>query len=231
MVDADADFRTAVCTLLQESGLLVEAVDAESEALALMGEEKSPDLLVLELDLLALNPFAFADQLRTQGQETPLIFTAANSDVETIVTALTYYAEDFVSKPRHPAELATRVKRVLLRTGPMQPDDLEHEIDNRLHVNFTRQYAVIDGRETALTPTENRILQALYRHRGEVLTPDFLLANAWEAGHAGSLESLWVHIRRLRNKIEPDPDAPIYVVTVRRQGYCLPTEVRTNEGA
>ncbi len=89
-------------------------------------------------------------------------------------------------------------------------------------VNFAKQYAVVNEQQLTLTPTENRILNILYNHRGRVLSPGYLLAKAWDPIRKGSVESLWVHMRRLRSKIEPDPDRPRYVVTVRGQGYCLP---------
>lgn len=222
IVDKSLPFRELLCGLLRSFGLCAETAASEFDALSLVTRQEPPDLLILELDATSANPFHTAEQLRLQGRETPIIFTAEIRDVETIVTALTYYAEDFVIKSSHPAELAARVRRVLLRTGPLHDDNLEHAVDNRLRINFVQQYAVIDGQRTPLTPTENRLLKTLYEHRGSVITPAFLLANAWKSDQAGSLESLWVHIRRLRSKIEPDPTAPVYVVTVRGRGYYLP---------
>ena len=102
-------------------------------------------------------------------------------------------------------------------------------IDEKLRINFAQQYAVVGDDQITLTPTENRLLHILYNNRGRVLSPGFLLAKAWDPVRKGSVESLWVHVRRLRSKIEPDPDNPRYVVTVRGQGYCLPQ--RNNMGA
>jgi|GEM_PF-56295 len=232
VVDGSPEFRDAFRGLLQDLGLLAEVVSSPSEALPLIAGPKPPDLIVLELNVTSDERFDFAEQLQSQGpmgKETPIIFTAASKDVQTVVTALTYYAEDYVVKPCHLAELAVRVQRVLLRTGPLHQDDLEHPIDERLHINFTQRYVVINGQRSSLTPTENRIFQTLYEHRGSVISSEFLIANAWNSDHCGTLESLWVHIRRLRNKIEPDPNAPIYVVTVRGQGYCLPPSAELDD--
>jgi DNA-binding response OmpR family regulator len=109
-----------------------------------------------------------------------------------------------------------------LRVASDQVVDPELVIDDHLRINFAQQYAVVDNDQIMLTPTENRLMHILYNNRGRVLSPGFLLAKAWDPVRKGTVESLWVHVRRLRSKIEPDPDNPRYVVTVRGQGYCLP---------
>lgn len=103
-------------------------------------------------------------------------------------------------------------------------------IDERLVVNFDSYNAILDGRQLALTPIENRLLQVLYNQRGRVLSPGALLVRVWADGAQPSVQALWVHIRRLRNKIEPDPNHPRYVVTVRSRGYLLPHALTADEG-
>jgi DNA-binding response OmpR family regulator len=221
VVDSSTEFRQHLCEALQERGLTTEAVSNGVEALQLLTDVDSSDLIVLELHPTSTQRFQIAEQIKMWG-ETPIIFTAATKDVETVVAALNRYAEDYVVKPCHIAELTVRIQRVLLRTGPLHQRDREYAVDGRLRINFAQQYAIADDAQVMLTPTESRILHVLYEHRGRVLAPDYLLTNAWDSTRGGTLESLWVHMRRLRSKIEPDPDNPTYVVTVRGRGYCLP---------
>jgi DNA-binding response OmpR family regulator len=152
----------------------------------------------------------------------PIIFLSALSDTTTKVTGLTRYAEDYVTKPFAFAELLARVQRVLLRAGQSHANEAEVAIDHRLRVNFAQQYVVVDDKRVGLTPMENRLLNILFNHRGRVLSPAFLLARAWDPEEQGTVGSLWVHIRRLRKKIEVDDQHPRYLLTVRGQGYCLP---------
>jgi DNA-binding response OmpR family regulator len=131
------------------------------------------------------------------------------------------YAEDYVTKPFAFAELLARIRRVLMRVHPQQYTEHESIVDDRLRINFAQQYVVIKDKKVPLTPTENRLLYILYNNRGRVLSPSFLMAKAWDPLHRGTMGSLWVHIRRLRSKIESNPQNPRYLITVRGQGYCL----------
>jgi DNA-binding response OmpR family regulator len=90
-------------------------------------------------------------------------------------------------------------------------------------VNFDQHYTLVANRQIKLTPTESRLIQLLYNQRGQVLSPGALLARAWDPVSQGTLRSLWVLIRRLRNKIEPNPDEPRYIVTARGRRDYLPT--------
>jgi DNA-binding response OmpR family regulator len=104
---------------------------------------------------------------------------------------------------------------------PNSAAQVEVAIDERLQMNLHQQYARLDGRHISLTPIENRLLALLYQRRGHIVAPGHLLAVAWGEARNGTSASLWVHIRRLRSKIEPDPAHPRYVITVRGRGYSL----------
>ena len=149
------------------------------------------------------------------------------TDTETKVEGITQFAEDYITKPFEFPEFLARVERVLKRAVPTQNMDPVLVIDDRLSVNFAQQYALIDDEQIALTPIEGRILRTLYDNRGQVLSASQLLSKAWDPLRPGTVESLWVHIRRLRNKIEEDSENPKYVVTIRGQGYCLPQQTKS----
>ncbi len=229
VVDDAADTRLLLNLRLQRQGYEVLTAGSGTEALEIIQKEGLPDLVLLDIMMPGMDGFAVAQELRRMG-DIPIIFLSALSDTETKVEGLSRFAEDYITKPFDFEELLARIRRVLLRVAAAGEADPEHTIDDYLQVNFAQQYAVVGGKQVTLTPTENRLLHILYANRGRVLSPGFLLAKAWDPVRQGTVESLWVHMRRLRSKIEPDPDNPRYIVTVRGQGYCLPQRIRTPDG-
>lgn len=227
VVDDAADTRLLLNLRLQREGYEVLTASSGSEALSIIQQEGLPHLVLLDIMMPGMDGFAVAAELRRMG-DISIIFLSALSDTDTKVEGINRFAEDYVTKPFDYAELSARVRRVLLRVATNQEADPEQVVDEYLRVNFAQQYAVVRGEQVTLTPTENRLLHILFNNRGRVLSPGFLLAKAWDPVRQGTVESLWVHMRRLRSKIEPDPDNPRYVVTVRGQGYCLPQRISDN---
>ena len=221
VVDDAADTRLMLSLRLQREGFLVSSANTGPDALKRIAAEGLPHLVLLDIMMPDMDGFEIADEIRKLGN-IPIIFLSAVTDTDTKVEGITQFAEDYVTKPFEFQELLARVHRVLKRAVPAQNMDPVLSIDENLQVNFAQQYAIVADEQISLTPTENRILRTLYSNRGRVLTANYLLTKAWDPVRQGSVESLWVHIRRLRNKIEEDPDNPQYVVTVRGQGYCLP---------
>lgn len=221
VVDDAADTRLMLSLRLQREGFLVSSANTGPSALKMIDSEGLPHLVILDIMMAGMDGFALADEIRKLGN-VPIIFLSALTDTETKVEGITLFAEDYVTKPFEFPELLARIRRVLMRVVPDQGMDPEVPIDDTLSVNFAQQYAMINDEQIALTPTENRILRTLYGNRGRVMSANYLLTKAWDPVRQGSVESLWVHIRRLRNKIEADPNNPQYVVTVRGQGYCFP---------
>ncbi len=225
IVDDAPETRLMLNLRLQGEGFIVLSAASGCDALDVVQREGLPHLALLDIVIPDMNGFEVAQQLRQIG-DIPIIFLSAISDTETKVEGLTRFAEDYVTKPFAFPELLARVRRVLLRSNSEAGQVSEVRIDNRLCANFAQHYVLIEGQQLTLTPTETRLLNVLYNNRGRVLSAGFLLAKAWEPLRNGTIESLWVHIRRLRSKIELDPNHPTYVVTVRGQGYCLPHEKR-----
>jgi DNA-binding response OmpR family regulator len=229
VVDDAADTRLLLNLRLQREGYDVFTASSGAEALEVIQKEGLPHLVLLDIMMPGMDGFAVASELRRMG-DISIIFLSALSDVDTKVEGLNRFAEDYVTKPFDFSELSARIRRVLLRVATDQNADPEQVVDERLRVNFAQQYAIMDDLQITLTPTENRLLHILFNNRGRVLSPGFLLAKAWDPVRRGTVESLWVHMRRLRSKIEPDADNPRYVVTVRGQGYCLPQRINTING-
>jgi DNA-binding response OmpR family regulator len=227
VVDDAADTRLLLNLRLQREGYEVLTASSGVEALSIIQQEGLPHLVLLDIMMPGMDGFAVASELRRMG-DISIIFLSALSDTDTKVEGINRFAEDYVTKPFDYAELSARIRRVLLRVATNQEADPEQVVDEYLRVNFAQQYAVVQNEQITLTPTENRLLHILFNNRGRVLSPGFLLAKAWDPVRQGTVESLWVHMRRLRSKIEPDPDNPRYVVTVRGQGYCLPQRINDN---
>ncbi len=227
VVDDAADIRLMLTLRLQREGYDVMAAASGAEVVELAQKEGLPHLVLLDIMLPDMDGFGVAAELRRLGS-VPIIFLSALTDVDTKVEGLTRYAEDYVTKPFAFPELLARVRRILMRTTADAAANPEIEVDERLHINFVQQYVVLDDEQIPLTPTETRILQTLHQHRGRVLSPSYLLSKVWDPVRKGSVESLWVHIRRLRSKIEADPENPHYVVTVRGRGYCLPQRTQSD---
>jgi DNA-binding response OmpR family regulator len=220
VVEDTRDARNLLTMRLEREGYKVIAASRGAEALELVKEHGLPHLAILDILMPGMDGLELANYLRRMG-DLPIIFLSALSDPEVKTDAINRYAEDYVTKPFHFGELLARVRRILLRTTSEPPVSPEEPIDDRLRINFAQQYVVVDHDRISLTPIENRILHVLYTHRGRTIPPETLLAKVWSPHQKGSLESLWVHVRRLRDKIEPDPDKPSYIVTMRGQGYCL----------
>ncbi len=225
IVDDAADTRLMLSLRLKREGFIVSSANSGPEALKTIAAEGIPHLVILDIMMPGMDGFAFADELRKEGN-VPIIFLSALADTETKVEGITQFAEDYITKPFEFSELLARIRRVLKRISPDPTTDPISFIDDRLSVNFAQQYAIVEDEQIALTPTESRILRMLYSNRGRVLSTSYLLAKAWDPLRQGTVESLWVHIRRLRNKLEEDPNSPRYVVTVRGQGYCLPQQTQ-----
>jgi two-component system, OmpR family, KDP operon response regulator KdpE len=129
-------------------------------------------------------------------------------------------AEDYVTKPYHYAELRARIKRVLRRVG----DDVPRQglvLGPTLTLELHRRRALVEGEPVHLTPTESRLLYALAANLGRTVSTDTLLARGWAETEGADPSYLWVTMRRLRRKLEQNPDRPRYIQTVRGEGYRL----------
>lgn len=151
-----------------------------------------------------------------QERDTPVIFLTANNTDEDIVRGFQLGCDDYVTKPFAPEVLLQRVLAVLRRTGGA-PQIIRYQ---DLEIDLDRQVVRRQGVPVRLTTTEWKLLEQLARSRGRVLTRNMLLQQIWDVeGSFVDENTLSVHIRRLRQKLEPDPKKPRYVVTVFGLGY------------
>ena len=179
-------------------------------------EADRPDLALVDISLAEGNGFAVCANAKELG--VPVIFLTASSDEFSVVTGLDMGADDYISKPFRPRELVSRIRSVLRRAGKRQSiitlGDLSVDTDKG---TVTR-----DGKEVYLSALEYKLFLVFLNNRGQVLTRDKLLEEIWDsAGDYVGDNTLTVYIKRLREKIEQDPQNPVYIKTVRGLGYRL----------
>jgi DNA-binding response OmpR family regulator len=225
VVDDDAKIVRLVRTYLERDGFaVVTAADGPAALDAI--ERYRPALVVLDLMLPELDGRAVIRAVRRdeEAAATPILILSARGTTLDRIAGLEDGADDYLPKPFSPAELVVRVKAILRRAGlsdvasaATTGRSITH---NNLVLDPARHEVRIDGMPVALTHVEFRLLQTLLEADGRVLSRDQLLDAVWGAEQADVLDrTIDVHIRRLRDKLGDDPDAPRYVATVRGAGY------------
>ncbi len=217
IVDDELETRRLLRTVLIQHGYVVQTAANCEEALQLAAQAL-PDLIIVDLVLPDMSGMQVIDAVRECGNS-PVIAISAKTDEDAIVEALDHGADDYITKPFGLHEFLARV-RVALRhaTGEAPAPVLERR---ELRLDQVRRLVTVRGREVHMTPTEYEILRYLMLHAGKVITHGTLLNAVWGSGYEGDTSSLRVFITQLRRKIEPDPEHPIYILTVPRIGYRL----------
>ena len=220
ITDDDPDLLFTLQAQLEADGYRVRAAPTGQVALAL-AEKQLPHLAVLDLAMPVMDGFELARRLKRLG-EVPIIMLTALDDEETKVKGLELYADDYVTKPFSYRELQARIKRVLERAWPGgDPDQAVLDLGQGVHIDLARRQVLRPDHEPArLSPTEARLLQLLTRNVGRVLPNALLLDRAWPDG-GGSAPALWEYVRRLRQKLGDDPEAPHFIQSERGIGYRL----------
>ena len=233
VVDDDAKIVRLVRTYLERDGFAVVTAADGPAALAAI-EEHRPALVVLDLMLPELDGRAVIRAVRRDEEAgaTPILVLSARGTTLDRIAGLEDGADDYLPKPFSPAELVVRVKAILRRaaTGAMAAPDAAAPgsmaraagriAHNDLVLDPDRHEVTIAGSLVQLTHVEFRLLQTLLEADGRVLSRDQLLDAVWGADQSEVLDrTVDVHIRRLRDKLGDDPDAPRWVATVRGSGY------------
>jgi DNA-binding response OmpR family regulator len=181
-----------------------------------------PDLVILDVMMPFMDGFAACKRIRTFSN-VPIIMVTAKDSNSDIVRGLEIGADDYLPKPYSIDELLARVQAVLRRVQPVSPQGRVQLYQyGDLHVDLTRAQVYLNENPILLTATEYRLLLHFLQHIGEVLSPENLLQNVWGAEYVEDKQILWVTISRLRQKIEPDPKQPVYILTHPGQGYIMP---------
>ncbi len=204
--------RTLEAYLFSE-GFETVSVSGQRQALSAL-EKEIVDLLILDISLAEGNGFAVCEAAKERGL--PVIFLTASGDENSVVRGLDMGADDYIAKPFRPRELVSRIRSVLRRSEKTNSVVMLGSVS----VDAEKGIVSKSGTEINLSALEFRLLMAFVNHRGKLLTRNALLEEIWDAG--GDFvndNTLTVYIKRLREKIEDDPQKPEIIKTVRGLGY------------
>lgn len=215
LVEDDPTLIRMLTGFLSGENFQVTSVTGQSAAVTAM-EQLSPDLALVDISLAEGNGFAVCTHAKELG--VPVIFLTASGDEYSVVTGLDLGADDYISKPFRPRELVSRIRGVLRRAGKRQSVISLGDII----IDTDKGMVSRSGQDLHLSALEYKLLLVFLNNREQVLSRDKLLEEIWDsAGDFVGDNTLTVYIKRLREKIEPDPQNPRYIHTVRGMGYKL----------
>jgi DNA-binding response OmpR family regulator len=219
VVDDEPMVTEVVERYLARDGFDVATTDDGDKAIALAGSWV-PDLVVLDVMLPGKDGLEVCRALRRDGQVPIIMLTARGEETDRIV-GLEIGADDYMVKPFSPRELVARIKAVLRRSQAVAADPTAADALRfpGILINPRTRAVEVNGRAASLTAKEFDLLHFLAARAGQVFTREQLMDQVWDYTFAGDTSTVTVHIRRLREKIEPDPVRPRYVKTVWGVGY------------
>jgi DNA-binding response OmpR family regulator len=219
-IEDDDGIRLALSMALEDEGYDVRQAPNGRDGLSEF-RRNPPDLVLLDLRLPDMSGFDVCRALRSESI-VPIIMITAQTDTHDMVAGLEAGADDYVTKPVVPKELAARI-RALLRRVHLQ-GRANTPLETRFgDIEIRREQGIVlkDGTELKLTKTEFRLMCEFADHAGAVLSRDQLLERVWGYEYLGDSRLVDAHVRRLRLKVEDHPDDPKLIVTARGIGYRL----------
>ncbi len=226
VVDDEISLQETLAYNLTREGYQVEVAGDGNQALHLARTSK-PDLVILDVMLPGLDGFEVCRILRQEANIPVLMLTARDDEIDRVV-GLEVGADDYLAKPFSMRELIARVKALLRRVRLIREDIVteKQEADqpklitfDNLVIDLTRREVKLDGKVLPLKPKEYELLLFMGQQKGRVLTRELILERVWGWGFVGDSRTVDVHIRWLREKIEPNPEMPQRIITVRGAGY------------
>ena len=178
-----------------------------------------PDVILLDIMMPGMDGFEVLRRLR-ESSAVPVIVLTAKDDEDDRIRGLELGADDYMGKPFSQRELVSRIRAVLRRhliQPPLQQTQLR--IDDRLMIDFGKREVYVEGKPVSLRPTEYRLLYHLVQNAGWVMSHETLLSKVWGPEYRDESHYLRLYVTYLRQKIEPDPAHPCYILTERGVGY------------
>ena len=218
IVDDEPRIRDFVCMNLEIEHYRVMEASNGLEALEQL-RENLPDLIVMDIKMPEMDGFETLRHIREVSNVPVIMLTVRQNDQDKI-QGLDLGADDYIAKPFNPRELLSRI-RALLRRSFMDAPARKTEIvvDPDLKIDFSRREVIVRGHKVVLRPTEYRLLYHLVSNAGRLLTHETLLSKVWGREYRDEAHYLRLYITYLRQKIEPDPAHPKYILTERGVGY------------
>jgi two-component system KDP operon response regulator KdpE len=203
---------------LELEGCRVISASNGREALE-RARDDMPDIVLLDIMMPGMDGFEVLRRLR-EWSTVPVIVLTAKDDEDDRIRGLELGADDYIGKPFSHRELVSRIRAVLRRhliQPPIQQSQLR--IDDHLTIDFGKREVLVDGKPVSLRPTEYRLLYHLVQNAGWVMPHEVLLSKVWGPEYSDESHYLRLYITYLRQKIEPDPAHPRYILTERGTGY------------
>jgi two-component system response regulator RegX3 len=221
IADDEPSFVEALVLGLQREGFATIVASDGEQALEL-SRARDPDLVLLDVMLPRMSGLDVCRTLRQESQVPIIMVTARSGELDTVL-GLELGADDYVSKPFRMSELIARIRALMRRSRATAAPNPKEEVlsAHGITVYVDRHQVLVRGDEVKLPPKEFDLLTLFLRNPGRVLTRDLIIDRVWGADYYGDTKTLDVHIKRLRTKIEPDPNAPSVITTVRGVGYRL----------
>ncbi len=216
VVDDETSMLKTVRAYLEQDGFTV-ATATDSQTGLDLARTFQPDLIILDVMLPGMDGISMLREIRRESNVYVLILTARAGEVDRVV-GLELGADDYLTKPFSPRELIARTKAIL-RRGRNSKESDPALLFHQLRIDLEARRVSKQNSEIELTPTEYDLLYTLARHHKRVLSRHQLIEYVWGYDYFGDDRVIDVHIRRLRIKIEDNPQEPTYIVTVRGAGY------------
>jgi DNA-binding response OmpR family regulator len=228
VVEDEPSLQETLVYNLKKQGYTVETAGDGRSALDAARRLK-PDMIVLDIMLPELDGFEVTKILRREMIVPILMLTARDEEIDRVV-GLEVGADDYLTKPFSLRELLARVKAQLRRAQLVRDEQAKIQagegsspeetlVFDNLVINQSRREVLLDGQVLALKPQEYDLLQFFAQHKRQMLSREFILERVWGWDYIGNSRTVDVHVRWLRQKIEPDPTLPVRIVTVRGGGY------------
>ena len=217
IIEDDRATRKALQQLFEGEGFAVEVAQHGAEGLAAFRSGR-PSFVILDLQMPQVGGRDVCREIRKQSEEIPIIVLTGSVDEVNRVLLLELGADDYVTKPFSPKELLARVRAVLRRSRRNHPA-VEQLYFSDVSVDFARMEVTRGTRQVALTPQEFKLLKYFAQNPQRVVSRDQLLSDVWGYDSYPSTRTVDSHILTLRQKLEPEPKAPVHFITVHNAGY------------
>ena len=217
VVEDEPNLLAALKYTLEREGY--DALTADNGETGLrVAREKSPDIVILDVMLPALDGFEICRLLRRESSVPIIMLTARGGEMDRVV-GLELGADDYVTKPFSMRELLARVRNTLRRSAGGGGRQSEVVVSGNLAIDLAGHTATLNGEPLDMKPREFALIAHLASNRGRAFTRDQILERLWGHDYIGDSRTVDVHVRWLREKIEPNPSKPSRIVTIRGVGY------------
>jgi DNA-binding response OmpR family regulator len=231
VVDDDPRLLRLVRVNLEKAGFAVTTASSGAAALEQF-DVQVPDAMVVDVTMPGMDGFTLAQRIR-EVSNVPIIILTAMGEQSQKVRGLELGADDYITKPFDPDEMVARVRALLRRSQSQGGSETGHIIHaGGLTIDFLKRKVEYDGHVVKLTPTEYKLLQQLAQQAGKVVPHTDLLSKVWGPEYRDETGYLWVYIRSLRQKLEPDPSNPQFIMSEPGFGYRfqIPSVVGETQG-